>query len=143
MSVNMRAVIGVCLFLIMTNTVSCSRAGRKMGRAKHMFWFKVSMRPSCHSKCYQPQNCQVSESEKALCDNVEEGNIERGIVEGPPAAGCREDSERSNNISLLYFMKLHGQWKFFSKFVEQHSSSLRELSKLYSFKDTWVIFRKP
>jgi len=41
-----------------------------------MFWFKVS------------------ESEKALCDNVEEGNIERGIVEGPPAAGCREDSER-------------------------------------------------
>ena len=42
----------------------------------------------------QTQNCQVSESEKALCDNVDEGDIERSIVEGPPAAGCREDSER-------------------------------------------------
>ena len=42
----------------------------------------------------------MSESEKALCDNVEEGDIERSIVEGPPAAGCREDSERYNDISI-------------------------------------------
>ena len=41
----------------------------------------------------------MSESEKALCDNVEEGDIERSIVEGPPAAGCREDSERYNDTS--------------------------------------------
>ena len=36
----------------------------------------------------------MSETERALCDNVEEGDIERNIVEGPPASGCSEDSER-------------------------------------------------
>lgn len=65
----------VCLILIITNNVSCSRVGRKMGRSKHMFWFKVS------------------ESERAFCDNVDEAEVS-SIVEGPPATGCREDSER-------------------------------------------------
>ena len=46
----------------------------------------------------------MSESEKALCDNVEEGDIEHSIVEGPPAAGCREDSERWRNIFLFRFI---------------------------------------
>ena len=39
--------------------------------------------------CYQ-----IEESERSVCDNVEEGNIAARIVEGPPASGCSQDSER-------------------------------------------------
>ena len=43
MRLNMEIILKVCLLMILTtNTVSYSREGRKMGRAKHMFWFKVS-----------------------------------------------------------------------------------------------------
>jgi len=49
---------------------------KKMGRAKHMFWFRVG------------------EEDKTICDNVDESLVLENVVEGPPASGCEQDGER-------------------------------------------------
>ena len=53
-----------------------AREVRKMGRAKHMFWFKVT------------------ENDEGACDEVKEAEVKTEIVEGPPASGCTADQER-------------------------------------------------
>ena len=73
----MTSYTNILILLILTAlTVTEAREVRKMGRAKHMFWFKVT------------------ENDEAACDEVSEAEIKTEIVEGPPASGCTEDQER-------------------------------------------------
>ena len=69
--------INLILLLIITAlTLTEAREERKMGRAKHMFWFKVT------------------ENDERACEEVNEAEVKTEIVEGPPASGCTEDQQR-------------------------------------------------
>merc|ERR1712244_49501 len=71
-----RLLLALAISLSTFLTVSEAREVRKMGRAKHMFWFKVA------------------ENDVLACDGVKEADVKTEIVEGPPASGCTQNAER-------------------------------------------------
>ena len=53
---------------------------------------------------------KIEESEKSLCDDVNETDLTQEIIEGPPAAGCKEDNERwkiDTRYSILGSLDVH------------------------------------